>query len=323
MDGRTMVETQHRIEPAARDRKLFCFGYGYTANFLAERLRKFGWKIAGTTTDPDKRAFLKQSGVEAQLYDHNHTIMDPHQTFRDVTHVLLSIPPGPDGDPVVDVHGLDLAKLPNLEWAGYLSTTAIYGNQDGNWVDEQTPPEPASRRGSLRLRAEQQWQFLHMNDGLPLHIFRLSGIYGPGRSAIDSVRTGTALRIDKPGHVFNRVHVEDIVQVLIASMNRPNAGSIYNVSDDLPSSSHEVVSFACNLVGISPPPLMSYDQAEMAPIVRSFYKDNKRVKNDRIKDELGIELLYPDYHSGLQACLEVEEKTAALLKFEQAEPAGK
>jgi hypothetical protein len=319
MDGRVMATDKQKIEPSLRDKKLFCFGYGYTASFLSEHLRKFGWKIAGTTTDPEKKMFLKQSGIEAMLYDQNRTITDPYQTFKDVTHVLLCIPPGADGDPVVDVHGSDLARMPNIEWVGYLSTTAIYGNQDGNWVDETTQPEPESRRGALRLRAEQQWQFLHLNEGLPLHIFRLSGIYGPGRSAIDSVRTGTARRIDKPGHVFNRVHVEDIVQVLVASMNKPNPGAIYNVSDDEPSPSHEVVSFACNLVGMEPPPMTSFDQAEMAPIVRSFYKDNKRVRNERIKADLGVELLYPDYHAGLQACVDVEEKTAALLKFEQTD----
>lgn len=319
-----MAEKRHSIEPLARNKKLFCFGYGYTASFLADRLKPFGWKIAGTTTDPEKKKFMKQAGISALLYDHNHTVNDPHETFRDVTHVLLSIPPAAEGDPVVDVHGLDLAKMPNIEWVGYLSTTAVYGNQDGNWVDENTTPEPTSRRGSLRLRAEQQWQFLHMHDGLPLHIFRLSGIYGPGRSAIDSVRAGTATRIDKPGHVFNRIHVADIAQALIASMNTPKPGAIYNLSDDLPSSSNDVVTLACGLVGIDPPPLVQFNQTEMAPIVRSFYKDNKRVKNDRIKVELGVELLYPDYRTGLQACMDVDDNVAELLAFENSDsPAGR
>ncbi len=316
------MEKKHGIEPLARDKKLFCFGYGYTASFLAERLKQFGWKTAGTTTDPEKKMFLKQAGIEAVLYDHNHTINDPHFTFRDVTHVLLSIPPAAEGDPVVDVHGLDLAKMPNIEWVGYLSTTAVYGNQDGNWVDEMTPPEPTSRRGSLRWRAEQQWQFLHVNDGLPLHIFRLSGIYGPGRSAIDSVRAGTARRIEKPGHVFNRIHVEDIVQALIASMNSPNPGAIYNLSDDMPSSSNDVVLQACSLIGIEPPDVTHFDQTEMAPIVRSFYKDNKRVRNTRIKAELGVELSYPDYKSGLKACMDIDDQVAELLRFENNDAAG-
>ncbi len=312
-----MAETRHSIEPLSRDKKLFCFGYGYTASFLAERLRDFGWKISGTTTDPEKKVFMKQAGIEAMLYDQNHQINDPFQTFHDVTHVLLSVPPGTDGDPVAEHHGMDLAQLPNLEWVGYLSTTGVYGNHDGAWIDETSNLAPTSRRGSIRVRAEQQWQSLQVNEGLPLEIFRLSGIYGPGRSAIDSVRAGTARRIDKPGHVFNRIHVEDIVQVLIAAMNKPKPGEIYNLADDLPSPSNEVVTFACNLIGIDAPPVTLFDQAEMAPIVRSFYKDNKRVRNDKIKTKLGVDLLYPDYRSGLQACLEIEDETAALLAFEQ------
>lgn len=304
-------------EPRERNKKLFCFGYGYAASFLAERLKPFGWKIAGTTTDPDKKSYLKKSGVEAVLFDHDHFIGDPATAFADVTHVLFSIPPNADGDPVFKAHGDDLAEMKNLEWAGYLSTTAVYGNHDGGWVDETTPSAPSSRRGSLRAKAEQQWLGLHLSCGFPVHIFRLAGIYGPGRSAIDSVRTGTAKRIDKKGHVFNRIHVEDIAQTLIASMNSSKAGSIYNLADDEPSPSHEVISFACNLVGLSPPPLQPFEGTEMAPIVRSFYKDNKRVRNDKIKSELGINLLYPDYRAGLQACTDITLDTAALLKFEQ------
>ncbi|HYD17092.1 MAG TPA: SDR family oxidoreductase [Patescibacteria group bacterium] len=311
-----MAKKKQPTQPLARDKKLFCFGFGYTANFLADRLRDFGWKIAGTTTDPEKRAYMKGTGIEAMLYDQTHTIMDPFETFADVTHVLISIPPGADGDLVVDGHGADLAAMPNIEWVGYLSTTGVYGNHDGAWIDEKTTPEPTSRRGTLRLRAEQQWNFLHLNEGLPLHIFRLSGIYGPGRSAIDSVRAGTARRIEKAGHVFNRIHVDDIVQVLVASMNAPNPGAIYNLADDLPSPSADVVTFACNLIGIDAPPVTHFEQTEMAPIVRSFYKDNKRVKNDRVKSELGVDLLYPDFRAGLQASLEIEEDTAAFLRFE-------
>lgn len=295
--------------------KIFCFGFGYTAGFLSERLMVAGWSVAGTTTDPEKKPFLKKNGIEAWLFDRNHSIPDPLCTFEDVTHVLLSVPPDAEGDPVFDAHGPDLARMKNLKWVGYLSTTGVYGNHDGNWIDETTPPAPDSRRGSVRLRAEQHWQSLYLNEGLPLHIFRLAGIYGPGRSAIDSVRSGTARCIEKAGHVFNRIHVEDVAQVLQASMNKPQPGSIYNLADDMPSPSHDVIRFACNLIGIAPPPLIPFDQAEMAPIVRSFYKDNKRIRNDKIKNELGITLSYPDYRSGLQACLAVESEAAELLQF--------
>ena len=305
-----------------RDKKIFCFGFGYTASCLAGKLADCGWKVSGTTTSHDKRDFLKKRGINAWIFDRQHPIPDPFDTFAGVTHILLSVPPDADGDPVFDMHGLDLSDAKNLEWVGYLSTTAVYGNQGGNWVDETMAPAPTSRRGSLRLKAEQQWTSLYLNEGLPLHIFRLSGIYGPGRSVIDAVRSGTARRIDKPSHVFNRVHVGDIVQALIASMNKPHPGSVYNLADDTPSPSHEVVQFACNLTGIESPPLIPFDEAEMAPIVRSFYQDNKRIRNDKIKDELGVQLIYPDYRSGLQSCLEVEKETMDLLKFTSGDAAG-
>ena len=300
-------------EPQARDKKLFCFGFGYTAGYLYERLRPHGWQAMGTTTGVEKKKMLCDAGIKTFLFDHNHTISDPYAAFADVTHLLISVPPGPDGDLVFEAHGLDIAAMKNLEWIGYLSTTGVYGNQDGNWVDENTPTAPASRRGSLREKAEEQWRGLYYSANIPLHIFRLAGIYGPGRSAIDAVRAGTARRIEKEGHVFNRIHVEDIVSTLVASMNKPNPGSIYNLADDHPSSSCDVITFACTLLSIDPPPLVSFECTEMAPIVRSFYKDNKRVRNDKIKQELGVSLQYPDFQSGLQACLENEKNLPDLL----------
>lgn len=310
------------IEPAARDKHIFCFGLGYTAGFLSETLRSYGWTISGTTTSAKKRDFLKQNGINAHLFDRLHPLPDPAKIFKDVTHILLSVPPEKDGDPVFDIHGEDIAGARKLEWLGYLSTTAIYGDQNGAWVDENTPPAPSSRRGSLRLRAEEQWQSLFLHEGVPLHTFRLAGIYGPNRSALDSVRSGTASCIDKPGHAFNRIHVDDVVQVLIASMNKPQPGRIYNLADDKPSSSADVIRFACNLVGREAPPLIPFNLAELPPMVRSFYKDNKRVHNDLIKNELGVQFLYPDYHSGLQACLEVEQEASELLGFSLANTAA-
>lgn len=303
------------IHPLLHNKKIFCFGFGYTASFLTPRLAACGWKVSGTTTSHEKKKYLEENGVECLIFDHNSTIPSPYQTFEDVTHVLLSVPPDADGDPVFDAHAEDIAAMPNLEWLGYLSTTAVYGNQEGSWVDENLMPAPNNRRGSLRLKAEQQWQFLHINDGVPLHIFRLAGIYGPGRSAIDTVRSNMAQRIDKPGHVFNRIHIDDIAQTLIASINKPNPGGIYNLADDEPSPSHEVIQFACNLIGMGVPELIPFDQAELAPIVRSFYKDNKRIRNDRIKSELGVQLLHPDYRSGLRACLDIENEACDIIRL--------
>jgi len=317
-----MASSHHIVEPLLHDKKIFCFGFGYTASFLSTKLSSCGWKISGTTTDPEKKAFLKKNDIDACIFDRNHGIPDPSRSFDGVTHVLLSVPPDAGGDPVFDVHGADLAGLKNLEWVGYLSTTAVYGDQDGGWIDETAPTNPSSRRGRHRLKAEQQWQSLCLNEGLPLHTFRLAGIYGPGRSALDAVRSGTARRIDKPGHAFNRIHIEDIVQVLIASINKPAPGSIYNLADDTPSPSHEVIQFACNLIGIAAPPLIPYDQAGMAPIAQSFYKDNKRIRNDKIKNELGVELIHPDYRSGLQSCLEIEKETLELLQFSGSDAAA-
>lgn len=310
-----MPPTRTIIEPAARDKKLFCFGFGYAAGFLAERLITHGWKVAGTTTSLQKRDFLRHNGIDAHIFDHTHPISDPLKIFSGVTHVLFSIPPDGDGDPAFNSHGEDLAALKSLEWAGYLSTTAIYGDHAGGWIDEKTPPAPSSRRGSLRLKAEEQWTSLLLHEGFPLHIFRIAGIYGPGRSAIDAVRSGTAQCIEKPGHVFNRIHVDDIAQSLVASINKPRPGAVYNLADDAPSSSEEVIRFACNLLGLAPPPPVRFDQAELAPIVRSFYKDNKRVHNHAIKEELGVSLLYPDYRNGLQACLEVEREASDILQL--------
>lgn len=293
-------------QDALQQRKLFCFGYGYSAQHLARLLQPQGFAIAGTTTDPDKRAAMAAAGIEAYLFDAQNSIHDIEDVLADVTHVLLSIPPQAEGDPVFDLHALDLARAPALEWAGYLSTTGVYGNQDGNWVDESTPVAATSRRGDLRARAEQQWQGLYFSTGFPLHVFRLSGIYGPGRSALDSVRSGHAQCIDKPGHMFNRIHVEDIAQVLGASMAQPAPGEIYNLADDCPAASHEVIGHACDLLGLSTPPMVPYEEAELAPMMRSFYKDNKKVRNAKIKEKLGVVLRYPDFRAGLEACLSAE-----------------
>ena len=288
-----------------KEKHLFCFGFGYCCEYLMSSLQQEGWRISGTTRDPDKRRELRSRGVQAHLFDYDVPLLDPLYIMRDVTHILISTPPSEAGDPTFTMHAHDIEQLQNLEWLGYLSTTGAYGDRDGGWVDENTPPRPTTKRGSRRLKAEEQWLSTHQNYNVPTHIFRLAGIYGPGRSAIDSVRSGIARRIDKPGHAFSRIHVEDIVNILLASIEHPKSGEIYNVCDDLPAPSHEVILYACELLGVEPPPLLPYDKVDLAPITQSFYTDNKRVRNDKIKNDLGVRLMYEDYKKGLEACLEV------------------
>ncbi|MGZ9109185.1 MAG: SDR family oxidoreductase [Micavibrio sp.] len=288
-------------------KSLFCFGYGYTCDYMANDLLKQGWAVAGTTRDNDKRRFLKDQGIKPFLFDHEHPLEDPQLFLRGTTHLLISTPPSDEGDPAYLLHEEDILKIPTIEWIGYLSSTSVYGDREGGWVDENSEIRPSNRRGSRRARAEQQWLSLYESHKLPVHIFRLAGIYGPGRCALDSVRAGVARRINKPGHAFNRIHVEDIVQILRASMEKPNPGRAYNLADDLAAPSHEIIKCACEMLGLEVPPLLPYDDTDMAPIARSFYADNKRIKTDRIKTELGIKLKYPTYKEGLQACRDSEE----------------
>tara|TARA_R110001592_G_scaffold29350_12_gene106690 strand:- start:5975 stop:6877 length:903 start_codon:yes stop_codon:yes gene_type:complete len=290
-----------------QEKQLFCFGHGYTCDYLGHALaEEGGWTVSGTTRDPDKRTALQARDIKTYLFDFDTPLPDPIYMLRNVTHIVISTPPTDNGDPTFIAHAHDIVGLPNLEWIGYLSTTGSYGDRDGGWVDEGSYPRPSTKRGSRRLKAEEQWMSLFYSHNVPVHIFRLAGIYGPGRSALDSVRSGVARRIDKPGHAFSRTHVEDIVQVLKTSMENPKAGEIYNVCDDMPAPSHEVIDYACQLLGIESPPLMPFDMVDLAPITQSFYADNKRIRNDKIKEDLGIVLKYPDYKQGLQGCLDAE-----------------
>lgn len=297
-----------------RKKKLFCFGYGYTAAHLGEALRGldpssgYEWSLAGTTRSIEKRTFLRSQGVEAYLFDEEKPLGDPFAMMAGVTHLLISTPPDHEGDMVFEQHAEDILHLmPELEWVGYLSTTGVYGDRDGGWVDETSPIRPSTIRGTRRARAENQWLSLYHSDGLPVHVFRLAGIYGPGRCALDSVRSGIARRIMKPGHAFCRVHVYDIVQTLIYSMLAPKSGEIYNIADDEPAPSHEVIAYAARLLGQDPPPLVRFEDANLAPITISFYSENKSVRNAKIKSELGVKLRFPNYRVGLEACMDDEK----------------
>jgi len=283
---------------------LFCFGLGYTAGFLARALAAEGWRIAGTSRDAASCARLAAEGFGMQLFAPGRPLAAPGAALRGATHLLASVPPGAVGDPVLAVHDADIAALTQLEWVGYLSTTGVYGDRGSAWVDESSALTPSGERGRRRVAAEAQWLDLHRRHGLPVHVFRLAGIYGPGRSALETVREGRARRIDKPGQVFSRIHVADIVATLRASMARPNPGAAYNVCDDDPATPEAVIAYACALLSVAPPPLVPFDAAEFTPMARSFYDDNKRVSNRRLKEELGVRLRYPSYKDGLKALLD-------------------
>ena len=282
---------------------LFCFGLGYTASVLAQALSPKGWRVLGTHRPTDASTSTSTDGIERRAFDREHPLADARALLADATHLLSSVPPDATGDPVLDMHANDIAAARGLRWVGYLSTTGVYGDRGGGWVDEASPLLPTGERGRRRLAAENGWLDLWRQHGIPVHIFRLAGIYGPGRSALDAVRSGQARRIVKPGQVFSRIHVADIAQFLEASMARPAPGAIYNVCDDDPAPPDEVVAFACELLGVAVPPPVPIEQADLSEMARSFYADNKRVSNRRIKQELGVSLRYPSYREGLAALL--------------------
>ncbi|MCG8508610.1 MAG: SDR family oxidoreductase [Rhodospirillales bacterium] len=287
-------------------KKLFCFGLGYSALALIRSLRaEGGWRVAGTTRDEAGLAKLVGMGIEVVLFDGAHPIADLGAAIGGTTHLLSSIPPGASGDPALIHHAKDLADTDSIEWAGYLSTTGVYGDTGGATVDETARLNPSSDRSRHRVEAESGWLKLHHEWGFPVHVFRLAGIYGPGRSALDRVRGGTAQRIVKPGHAFGRIHVDDIAAVLTASMSRPDPGAVYNVCDDEPAAPAEVTAFACSLLEIEPPPEIPFEEAarSLSPMALSFWRDNRRVDNSKIRRDLSVDLSYPTYREGLSAIL--------------------
>ena len=299
---------------------LLCLGLGYSARVLAGRMAGAGWRVSGTSRNPAHERHPRVRGgpgaSEASValdsrfrgnddqvhrFDRKHPLLA--EAFAGVTHILVSVPPDEQGDPVLDCHGGDLARMPGLGWLGYLSTTGVYGDRGGGWVDENSELRPSGERGRRRVEAEQGWLDLWRECDVPVHIFRLAAIYGPGRSPFEALRAGTARRIEKPGQVFSRIHVEDLASVLLASIGRPRPGAVYNVCDDEPAPPGEVVAHAARLLGVPPPPPVPFDQAGLSPMAKSFYDDNKRVLNALVKQELGVKLCYPDYHAGLAAIL--------------------
>ncbi|MEO1778895.1 MAG: SDR family oxidoreductase [Pseudomonadota bacterium] len=278
---------------------LFSFGHGYSAKALTRLLLPDGWRITGTTRSADKAAALAEAGVTPVVFPGAPVDLDG------VTHLLISAGPDAEGDPVLRLMKEEIAaRADQFDWVGYLSTTGVYGDHQGGWVDEATPLTPSTRRGQWRQQAEEAWRAV---PGLPLHIFRLAGIYGPGRGPFAKVRAGTARRVIKPGQVFSRIHVDDIAQVLAASIAQPNPGAAYNVCDDDPAPPQDVIGHAAALLGLPLPPAEPFETAEMTPMARSFYAESKKVRNDRIKSELGVTLRFPSYREGLAALLAEEQ----------------
>ena len=285
---------------------LLGFGFGFSARALAARLDPADWRITGTATTEAGCEAIRQAGHSAARFDGQAPSAAVTAALATASHVVVSVPPGELGDPVLRHHGDGLSTAPHLRWIGYLSTVGIYGDHGGAWVDEATPPNPGSPRSQRRFAAEQAW--LALPNGATQYaprpyvgVFRLSGIYGRGRSAIDNLREGSARRIVKPGQVFNRVHVDDIAHVLATAMTRIPAHPIYNVTDDEPAPPQDVVAFAAQLLGLPVPPELPFSSTELSPMARSFYGENKRVRNSRIKAEFRLTLQHPTYREGLAA----------------------
>ena len=279
------------------EKTLLSIGHGFSARALAARLVPQGWRIVGTTRSPDKSDAIADTGVEPVVWPG----ADLGALIAQFPNVLVSAGPDSAGDPVLNaVEDAVTRAAPDLRWVGYLSTTGVYGDHDGDWVDEDTPLTPSTKRGRARVAAEARWQAI---PDLPLHIFRLAGIYGPGRGPFAKVRAGTARRIIKEGQVFSRIHVEDIAQALELSVQRPDPGAVYNLCDDDPAPPQDVIAHAAELLGLPVPPAIPFDQADMTPMARSFYAESKKVRNDRIKQALGWAPQFPTYRAGLAALL--------------------
>ncbi|WP_298916615.1 SDR family oxidoreductase [uncultured Roseobacter sp.] len=279
---------------------LLSIGHGFSARALAARLIPQGWRIIGTTRSDAKASEIAATGVDPVIWP--GTDIGPMLAQADA--LLVSAGPGPQGDPTLAEMRSDIATAAaHLDWVGYLSTTGVYGDHQGGWVDETSALTPSTKRGQARVEAEAAWQAI---PDLKLHIFRLAGIYGPGRGPFAKVRKGTARRIIKKGQVFSRIHVEDIAQVLEASLAKPDPGAIYNLCDDDPAPPEDVIAYAAELLGLPLPPAVDFETAEMTPMARSFYAESKKVRNDRIKQALGVQLLYPTYRVGLNALLQEE-----------------
>jgi nucleoside-diphosphate-sugar epimerase len=280
--------------------KLFVFGFGYTSQRFVDLFGKMFTTISGTVREADKRDALRAGGLDVYLFDPSDNTLSAHIADADV--ILVSVPPGRTGDPVLAAFSLDVAASTATRVI-YLSTIGVYGNHDGAWIDEDTPLAPQAERAQARIAAEQRWRNLV---GDRLSILRLAGIYGPGRSPLTKLRDGTARRIVKPGQVFNRIHVDDAARAIKAAVALPYGGA-WNVCDDEPAPPQDVVTYAASLMKLTPPPEQDFATAEMTPMGRSFYAASNRVSNARLKNELGVTLAFPTYREGLSSLVDAQD----------------
>jgi nucleoside-diphosphate-sugar epimerase len=278
--------------------RLFCLGFGYSAEALARKLSPRLDALAGTRTNPDAP---EEAGATVAAYKGDGPTAAVRRLLAGTTHLLVSIPPDLEGDAVLRDFADDIAALPALAWVGYLSTVGVYGDAKGGWVDEESPVRPTTERSLRRAEAERAWLDLGTRTGRRVEVFRLAGIYGPGRNPLASLRAGTARRIVKPGQVFNRIHVDDIARVLAAAIDRDIGARVYNVSDDEPAPPEDVLAYAAELLGLPVPPTVAFEAAGLSGMAASFWGECKRVRNERIRRDLGVELLYPTYREGLRA----------------------
>ena len=279
---------------------LFVFGAGYSGRAIASVLAgKSAW-AGGTTRSEDKAPALEAVGLKPFLFDGSALTEALREALQNVTHLVQSIAPEEDGDPLLNLAGGEIkALMPNLIWSAYLSTVGVYGDHQGAWVDEETACKPVSRRSLWRKRAEEQWLDAAARAAIPCAVLRLSGIYGPGRNRFINIEAGTARRLVKPGQVFNRIHVDDIAAATAHLAGR-NDGGLWNVTDNLPAPPQDVITYACELMGVEPPPEVDFETADLTPMARSFYGENKRVSNKKLRDS-GYVLKAPDYRSALAA----------------------
>lgn len=291
---------------------LLLIGAGYSARAAATLARADGWRVVGTARSAASVDALGQHGIEGLSFDGETPSIELRDAIAAADALVVSVAPDPQSDaddPVLAVLGDDLVRAPRLKHVAYLSTIGVYGDTGGAWVDETAEPQPGSERSKARLRAEQAWQAAVAAAGFRVHILRLAGIYGPGRSPVDRVLSGNARAIIKLGQVFNRIHQADIAAAIMAGLNGLGAEEVYNVTDDEPAPPQDVLFYAADRLGVARPPSLDFETADLTSMARSFYSETKRVRNTRLKTDLSVQLAFPTYREGIDGLVATASAT--------------